>query len=110
MGPWENIKIDFKRFGENEKIDPLFSVLEIGWEGLSRDCRTLFLDIIQFRVPYRRTGALELVPFLKWYCTIFNFDGAEVCERVSPYLHLDVFFVCLCGLESIHHNMKSCAL
>ena len=106
MGPWENIKIDFKSFGENEKIDPLFSVLEIGWEGLSTECQTLFLDIVQFQsyVPY------DVEARVKWYCPIFAVEEAEVREWVSPYLHLDVFFIWLFALDSIHHNMKSCAL
>jgi hypothetical protein len=108
MGPWENIKIDFKRCGENEKKDPLFSVLEIGWEGLSTECRSLFLDIVQFMKRYGGFGMVG--EFLKWYRTIFGVEEAEVREWVSPYLHLDVFFVWLFGLESIHHNMKSCAL
>jgi hypothetical protein len=108
MGPWENIKIDFKSFGENEKIDPLFSVLEISWEALSTECRTLFLDIVQFTESnYVDT---EVGAFLKWYSAIFDVEEAEVHEWVSPYLHVDVFFVWLIGLESIHHNMKSCAL
>jgi hypothetical protein len=121
MGPWENIKIDFKSFGENEKKDPLFSVLEIGWEGLSTECRSLFLDIVQFmdKNPakdevednmerFHDDGVVEV--FLKWYCAIFDVEEAKVREWVSPYLHLDVFFVWLFGLESFHHNMKSFAL
>jgi hypothetical protein len=106
-GPWENIKIDFKSFGENEKIDPLFSVLEIGWEGLSPKCRSLFLDIVQFMVVY---WPIKEEDFLEWYRTIFDVEEAEVREWVSPYLHLDLFFIWLFGSESMHHNMKSCAL
>jgi hypothetical protein len=108
MGPWENIKIDFKSFGENEKIDPLFSVLEIGWEGLSAECQTLLLDIVQFQISY--IGFDGVGECLEWYPAIFDVEEARVREWVSPYLHLDVFFVWLFGLESIHHNMKSCAL
>jgi hypothetical protein len=106
-GPWENIKIDFKRCGENEKKDPLFSVLEIGWEALSPECRSLFLDIVQFQESYFRYNVEEV---LKWYCPIFVVEEAEVREWVSPYLQLDVFFIWLFKLESFHHNMKSCAL
>ena len=95
MGPWENIKIDFKNMGENEKIDPLFSVLEIGWEALSTNCRSLFLDYVQFTRDHRIYGVNVLVPFSKWYCAIFDVDKNEVRESVSPYLHLDVLFVCL---------------
>jgi hypothetical protein len=97
-GPWENIKIDFKSLGENEKIDPLFSVLEIGWGALSMNCRSLFLDYVQFITHYVADdgyGASALMPFLKWYCTIFDEDEAEVRDSVSLYLHLDVCFVCL---------------
>jgi hypothetical protein len=119
MGPWENIKIDFKSFGENEEKDPLFSVLEIGWEGLSTECRSLFLDIVHFVKTINVDKVEEFIEwynsevaeeFLKWYCAIFDVEEAKVHEQVSPYLHLDVFYVWLFGLESIHHNMKSCAL
>ena len=109
-GPWENIKIDFKSLGENEKIDPLFSVLEIGWEALSTNCRSLFLDIVQWLTPRRQHTDIVLRQFLDWYCTIFDEDEAEVCKSVSPYLHSDVFFVGVFGLEFIHHNMNSCGL
>jgi hypothetical protein len=73
-GPWEDIKIDFKKCGENEKIDPLFSVLEIGWEGLSTECRTLFLDIVQFMSSVFLNDGW----FLKWYYAIFDVKEAEV--------------------------------
>lgn len=40
---WENI--DSKNMGVHQKIDPLFSVLEIGWEAISAKCWTIFLDL-----------------------------------------------------------------
>jgi len=65
----------------------------------------LFLDIVQYLMWRWEWGE-----FSEWYCTIFDVEEARVRQWVSPYLHLDVFFVWLFGLESIHHNMKSCAL
>ena len=96
-GPWEDIKVDFKSVGENEKIDPLFSVLEIGWEALSTKCRSLFLDVVHF--SELRLFGREEDYFRKWYCTIYNEENANVREWVSPSLHLHVFSVCLFGLE-----------
>jgi len=79
MGPWENIKIDFKSFGENEKKDPLFSVLEIGWEGLSPECRSLFLEIVQILGSY---VSHDVQAFFKWYCAIFDVVEENVLERL----------------------------
>lgn len=94
-GSWENIKIDFKSIGENEKIDPLFSVLEIGWETLSTNYRNLFLDLVQFITHYGEYGRKEMVQiFLKWYSIIFAIDGKKICDMVRTFRYI----FCLFGL------------
>ena len=99
-GRWEDIKVDFKSVGENENINPLFSVLEIGWKELSMECRSLFLDVVHFSET--RLFGTEEVDFRKWYCTIYKEEDASVCEWVSPCLYLHVFlFVYLDWSESI---------
>ena len=99
-GRWEDIKVDFKSVGENEQRDPLFSVLEVGWEGLSKTCQSLFLDVVHF-LETRLSGRDDRDDddFPKWYCAIHNEENANVHHWVSPSLHLHVFSVCLFLLE-----------
>ena len=100
-GPWENIKVDFISMGENEEIDPLFSMLEIAWEPLATKCRSLFLDVVHFSET-RQIFQRSEDDFLKWYCAISNEEHANVHHWVSPSLHWHVFlFVCLDWSESI---------
>lgn len=111
---WENIKIDLKNMGVHRKIEPLFSVLEIGWEAISAKCQTIFLDLVLLHIE----DVCNLVRNHLWHFEAWPGNNGQernsgsqyvqICKWVHFIIHLFHWHVCAQGEATPSYYITIC--
>lgn len=114
LGEEKNIKIDLKNMSGHQKIEPLFSVLEIGWEAISVKCRTIFLDLVLHHIEdVCNLAGKYLWQFEDWTGN----NGQErnsgswyvqICKWVHFIIHLFDWHVCAQGEVTPSYYITIC--
>lgn len=96
----------------HKKLDPLFSVLEIGWEALPSKCQTIFPDLVLHISYAHEMVGKDTLHLEGWYCSVdMNQKGfSELASTDLQMVHFIIYLfhwhVCVQGGSSIllHNN------